>query len=392
MRVGRRLQRFRIAALALLFSTHGALAQTLTPEVRAKIFAPTADVRLAKRTVRLALTRTDSRGYYKCPYLTVFVNGKGPFTFLYDTGAAYTVVSSKIVRAASTPVMFDRHGQRDVVLLSRLLVGGVALASIWAIHDDGNPGIDGILGAPAFGTASVLFDLAARELRVSRSRIDLPGSFELPYESPFNVPTVPVNIGSRKVPILIDTGDDAYGLELRPEELGNAAVEHPLVAAASVLNGTNVQATKTTIMADPISLGPTRSDHAVVAVNADLPVGDLGYDVLRQFRFVIDPQAKVVRFQPRFAGSRFAVPPTLSAGFTLKFSGNGLVKGVSSGGEAQRQGLLPGDLLLSINGVPAKSLTPRVWDHLLARGGELSVRWMHSDRTRSGHWKVRPLN
>lgn len=379
------------AALLLCFSQHAA-GRDLTPEVRAKIFAPTEEVGLAAPTVRISLRATDQQGHYKCPYLRVFVNGKGPFTFLYDTGASYSVVSSKVVEAAATPIVFDRGGERDVVSLSTLTVGGVSLGGIWAIHADDNPGIDGILGAPAFGTANVLVDLRWRELLVSKSTIDLPGSFEVPYKSPFNVPTVPVAIGARSAQILIDTGDDAYGLELRPDELGDAALEHAPAAASSVLNGTRVQATSTTTLRDQIRLGPLHADHATIAVNADLPVGDFGYDVLSQFRFVIDPQRHVLRFQHRSGGSRFAIPPTLSAGFTLAFGGDGAITDVISGTGAARAGLRPGDRLLSVNGIPAGSLNPRAWDRLLESGRALQVRWIHSGTPRSGRWKVRAID
>lgn len=56
-------------------------------------------------------------------------------------------------------------------------------------------------------------------------------SFALPYDAPLNVPTVPVQIGGRTVPILLDTGDDAFGFEVRSSELGDAAL-HRTVAGS----------------------------------------------------------------------------------------------------------------------------------------------------------------
>ena len=59
----------------------------------------------------------DRNGFYECPYFQVYVNGKGPFTFLFDTGSSYTLVSDRVVEAARPAVAFDRGGERDVVRL-----------------------------------------------------------------------------------------------------------------------------------------------------------------------------------------------------------------------------------------------------------------------------------
>ncbi|HLO21577.1 MAG TPA: aspartyl protease family protein [Sphingomicrobium sp.] len=382
---------FRWVGATLLLSSSWLGARDLTPEVRARLLAPTATVQLGRAAVTIPMRGTDRQGYYKCPYFQVYVNKKGPFTFVFDTGASYTVVSSRVVAAANTPVAFDRNGDRDVVEISDLSVGGVQLKDLWAIHDDAF-GVDGVLGFRAFGKANLLFDLKARQLLVSHAAIRLPRSFELAFDAPHNIPRVPVRIGSRLVPILIDTGDDAYGLELRPDDLGDAATEHPPAAAGSVLNGAKVQSTQVTILRDPIGLGPTRADHAVIGVNADLPESDFGYDVLRQFRFVIDPPAQVVRFQPRFRGDLFVVPPTLSAGFTMQFDGSGRVKDVVSNSEADRAGLRLGDQIVAVAGIASKSLTPRSWDRLLVPSHDLDISWIHAGQPKSGRWKVRSVS
>jgi hypothetical protein len=278
-------------------------AQELSPDVKARLFAPTEQMRLASRIVRIPMRGTDHAGNAKCPYFRVYVNGQGPFTFLFDTGASYTLVSSKVVEAARLPIVVDRT-RRDVVRIDRLQVGGVTINDLWAIEDD-DFGVDGIIGFRTLGAVNLLFDFSRRELRVSQGRIPMGRSFVLPYESPFNVPTIPVRIGTRNVPILIDTGDDAYGLEVRSTELGDAAVERPPIPAGTVLNGAVKQATSLVTLRDPVVLGPVTARSATIAVNDDLPVGDFGFDALRQFRFQIDPKRRLIEFEPLFRGSAF---------------------------------------------------------------------------------------
>ena len=311
------------------------------------------------------------------PTFQVFVNGHGPFTFLFDTGAAYTLVSSKVVAAARLPVVFDRNGHRDVVAVNAIRIGGATLGDIWAIHDD-DFGVDGIIGFRAFGKLNVLFDFPGRQLKVARLPIALANSFELPYLTPMNVPTVPIQIGARAVRVLIDTGDDAYGLEMRSEELAGSAFVHPPIAAENVLNGATEQPTRITTLADRLTLGPVHADAAVVAINDGLPVGDLGYEVLRQFRFEFEPGRQVVVFQSLFQGDSFLVPASRSPGFVIRFDGSGRVSRVLPGSAAERAGMLAEDEILTVDGQPPQTQNPRTWDALLESGATLAVRWRHA--------------
>ncbi|HYX46347.1 MAG TPA: hypothetical protein VE820_05955 [Sphingomicrobium sp.] len=167
-----------------------------------------------------------------------------------------------------------------------------------------------MIGFPTLGNAIVVVDVARRQMLLSREPIAMRHAFTLPYSAPggIDMPAIPVGIGGRTIPILIDTGDDAYGLELRSSEFGNAAVEHPPIAAVMVMNGSRPQKTSTTTLVDPVTLGPTEARSPVVALNDDLPIGDLGYDVLRQFRVEIDPIRHRVTLQPLFRGKLFSVP------------------------------------------------------------------------------------
>jgi predicted aspartyl protease len=371
-----------LLAIAGLMLAVGAAARDLTPEVREHVFRATETVLLQGATVRVPMQGTDRRGYYRCPYFQVFVNGHGPFTFLYDTGSSYTMVSRRVAAAARTPVVFDRAGHRDVVQLAEVRLGAVTLKDIWAIQDD-TFDVDGILGFPAFGSMNVQIDLAARRLTLNRDHMTLAGGVELPYAAPQNVPTVPVVIGGRAVQLLIDTGDDAYALELKADELGSAAVEHPPLAAMGVRNGSDIQSTRLTTLVDPVRLGALHAERAVAVVNDDLPVGDLGYAVLRQFSVLIDPGHKTVTFKPLFAGDRFTVDGPSTPGFEMSFDGSGKVSGVVPESEAAHAGMESGDDLVEVDGHAARSLSPRSWDRLMENKRPLHVRWMHAGKERS---------
>jgi hypothetical protein len=385
------MKRVFLFILILLGVAPVAEARELTPQVRAMIFSPTNNVRLARNIVTIPLNGTDHSGSYKCPYMQVYVNGRGPFTFLFDTGASYTTVSSRVVEAARTPIMFDREApDRDVVRLSNVRIGGVTLENLWALQDDSFD-VDGVFGFQAFGLSNLLFDLAGRELSVSMSPFELPDGFELAYDMPFDVPLIPLQLGDRSVPTLIDTGDDAFGLEMRRDELADARLAHPPIAAGHVLNGANVQSTSITTLTERVSLGPVHADSAVVGVNDSLPVGDIGYDVLRQFRVAFDPRRRVVAFQPLFENGRFEIRGGRSPGFGLAFDGTGRITRITSESAADRAGMAAGDAILSVDGQPIGRYDRRSWDTRLESGAPLAVRWTRGGEPREAVFPVEEL-
>ena len=206
-----------------------------------------------------------------------------------------------------------------------------------------------------------------------------------------------MQIGTRTAQVLIDTGDDAYGLEMRSEELAGVSFAHPPIAAESVLNGASEQPTRITTLADRLKLGPVHADAAVVAINDGLPVGDLGYDVLRQFRFEFEPKRKVVVFQPLFQGDSFLVPASLSPGFVMRFdgSGKGQPRDTRFCGREGRHGRRrrdPGDRRRTAPG----PTNPRSWDARLESRAPLTVRWRtghtaRSERCRSTNFGSRAM-
>jgi len=373
--------------LAALWS-NACAAPELTPEQRGRVFGPPTSVSMNKPVARVPLEGSDRRGYYKCTYLHVSINGHGPFTFLFDTGASYTSISSEVIRAAKLPLELDRGGYHDLLRIAILKIGQVEIHDLTAVRDDDFE-VDGVLGFRSFGNMNLTFDLHERVLLVSEQPVPLPGGFELPYELNHNIPVVPVTIDTMHVPILIDTGDDAYAFELRSDDLKGAVFSHPPVVAYSVQNGPNRQATSFTTLESAVRLGSLAFEHAVVGINDDLTVSDFGVDFLKDFRFEIEPQRKVVTFQPLFAGSAPPIRGNLSLGFTSDPQGK--VTNVVPGFGAEGRGMRPGDRILSVGGRKPGGFTPREWDSLLAKRKPIPDRWGRAESERTDLFEVAGL-
>ncbi|HEY6842945.1 MAG TPA: aspartyl protease family protein [Thermoanaerobaculia bacterium] len=352
-------------------------APPLTPEQRALIHAAPREVVVPGGQSRIRFEGTDYHGYYKCPYVQVLVNGQGPFTFVFDTGASYTSLTTKVIDAAQVPLELDRGGYHDLVRVKSMTIGDVTLRDFVAVRDN-DFDVDGVLGFRTFGDRNITFDLQQRELTVSVEPFALPSAFEVPYDfSGFNVPLIPVLVGDTKVTMLIDTGDDAYAFEMRSADLKGAKFEHAPVAAGTAQNGAQSQPTSVTTLASTVQFGPFTYRRPVVAINDDLPVSDFGYEFLRHFRFEFVPARGVVVFQPLFSGPPPPIRGERSPGFSVRLD-SGEVKHVFAKSKAGRRGMQAGDKIASVDGHPIASFTHRTWDELIAGRNSIVVRWVHA--------------
>ncbi len=262
---------------------------------------------------RIPLTGTDWFGHYRSPYVTVFVNGRGPFTFLFDTGASVTIFSTKVVRAAGVQIVSQVAGHHAIVRADEVRVAGISMRDYYAAIGDGDD-VDGILGFNAFGTSYLDFDFSTSTLIVSKSAVPLPNAFWLPYTLIARIPNVDLRIGSLTLPTLVDTGDDAYAWEATAANVKDLTFAHAPVPAATVVNGeTGVTQTNITTVNGVLNLGPMLSRQPAIGINDSLPVPDIGMPVIDQFNVEFDRADRRVAFQPRFQGNQFQVPGTAHA-------------------------------------------------------------------------------
>ena len=369
--------------LSLILACGVAIASPpLTPEQRTLIHAGPREVIVPNGTSRIRFEGTDYHGYYKCPYVQVSVNGHGPFTFVFDTGASYTTLTTKVIDAAEVPLELDRGGYHDLVRVKSMTIGDVTLRDFVDVRDN-DFDVDGILGFRAFGDRNITFDLDKRELTVSVEPLALPSAFEVPYDvSGYNVPLIPVFVGDAKVTMLIDTGDDAYPFDVRSADLKSAKFEHAPIAAAAAINGAQSQPTSVTTLANALRFGPLTYRRPVAAINDDLPVSDFGYAFLRHFRFEFVPARGIVFFQPLFSGAPPPIRGERSPGFSVRLD-SGAVRHVFAKSKAARRGMQAGDSIAAVDGKPIASFTHRTWDALIAERDSISVRWVHAGRMRT---------
>lgn len=342
--------------------------------------------------VTIPLQGTDWGGHYRSPYVRVFVNGRGPYTFLFDTGANVTIVSSKVVREASVPIVSHVPGHHAIAKAREIDAGGVRMRDYYVVVADGDD-LDGIFGFNSFGKNALTFDLKHRTLVVGSKPKPLASAFWMPYVLKARLPNIELSIGGRTLPTLIDTGDDAYAWEGTSTDLRGLLFDGTPVAAGVVYNGqTGATNTMITTVDGTLHMGPVSAHRPAVGINESLPLPDIGVDVIEQFVMEFDRVHHRVGFEPLFAGRTFSVPGEFTSGVGVSFlEPVRRVKGVIPGSAPARAGMRAGDAILSIDGRDARLMTYRQWNELERERKPIAFVWKQSGRTRSATFPIMEL-
>lgn len=346
-------------------------------------------VRLSADPTTILLQGTDWYGHYRSPYVKVFVNGRGPYTFLFDTGSSVTTISSQVAREASAHVISHVPGHHAIVKLGELRAGDISMRDYYAVIADGDD-VDGILGFNSFGKKYLTFDLGRRTLVVGSRPTLLRSAFWMPYRLSLHLPMIELAIDGRRLPTLIDSGDDAYAWEATSSDLRGLLFDSTPVESAIVYNGqTGATRTKITSIDGTLEMGNVYAARPAVAINESLPLPDIGVEVMQQFVMEFDRVHQRVGFEPLFVGREFLVPGERTCGLAISFRRPvRYVRDVLPAMAPARAGVEVGDTIARAGGKDARSLTFREWDEMLRHRAQITLTWSGGGASRSATFPV----
>lgn len=245
------------------------------------------------------------------PFAQVMVNGRGPFTFLVDTGTSTEViVTPGLARKLRLPVV-GRSYLADLSELRHEVVNAVGLDSITVGGETFFPrsalvhgalatagSYDGILGFAFFRDRLLTMDYPHRCMTVtSGSALHAEDDNVLPLKMQRNGPMVMVGFRGTTVPVVVDTGGS--GLNLPAQGLGRfefapdtaVAVQEDTQLGRTFLRGGEV--------GGRIVLGAHEFRNPFVTITRDVPFGSLGAAVLKDFVITFDQARGLVRFESK---------------------------------------------------------------------------------------------
>jgi hypothetical protein len=157
------------------------------------------------------------------PAVNVYVNGKGPYLFLIDTGgqgsarADLSLVRQLNLAPVGAKVSGDGSGKNnrtlDEVAFDQISIGGLKFRNVRALTRDYNrspklPAIAGILGYNLFANHLLTLDFQRKRVRIETGSLPPPdGKTILGYEAPYDTPIIDVTMGGFRLLADIDSGD-----------------------------------------------------------------------------------------------------------------------------------------------------------------------------------------
>jgi hypothetical protein len=179
----------------------------------------------------VAPTRRDRIGRVWAP---VYINGRGPFKLVLDTGASNSAVNARVAQELGIALSTDHQimlrgvtGSRQVptIPIKNLLVGDLELQSRrLPIVTDALGGAEGVLGTEGLMDKRILIDFGKDRIKISKSHYEraLPDFATVPFQIVGGLlMVVNARIGNVPVKAIIDTGGQAT--------LGNPALREALL-------------------------------------------------------------------------------------------------------------------------------------------------------------------
>jgi len=313
------------------------------------------------------------------PLLDIMLNGRGPYTFFMDTGAAHSVLDAGLAQQLELPIagsmqMGSPLGtgeiEVDLVSLSSVAAGNLvfenqqmALLDLAGMMPGGQMPL-GVLSYRLFAGHLLEFDYPHQKMRIYEGGLPAANGRDIfAFDTP--IPSIPVSLAGQVFDMHLDTGSPS-GFTL------------PLAAAASLplRSEPEVVGHGRTVDADFAVLGAKLDGSAVIAATAietptlrfidGAPVGNVGSEMLARFVVTIDPTHSRIRLAtPSPLGQDTDAPRRIVIGgerkrYGIRFFNIGgdplAIADVDAGATAAAAGLVKGDLITAINGQPVAHL------------------------------------
>jgi hypothetical protein len=306
-------------------------------------------------------------------FIEAKLDGKGPFRMLFDAGGASVLVPSTVAALGLSPRRAG--GEHDVALvpIERVDVGGVAFErQTFAVIDvapvmrrvEGLDDVAGIVGYDVVSRLPVRIDYEHSKLSLHRPRAFVPpaGAVRVPFVLNGRVPQVRARVDGVEGAFDVDTGSRA-SLTLAPafvernDLVRKYGSVRDVVAGAGAAGRTRAllaRAGRLSIASVDVEAPVTYLSKQAIGASADV-AGNIGYGVLRRFAVTLDYSRNALYLEK---GAAFAERDVHDrAGVWLERGERGFdVVDVVADGPARAAGIAAGDVIVAVDGKPAKSL------------------------------------
>jgi hypothetical protein len=314
-------------------------------------------------------------------YVQAMVNGRGPATFVFDTGATNIInqVAAKrfgITEKGALPTggFGDGLASTGLAKVKSVSLGGFTLLDqVFTTTDPGGwttiEGIDsdGLLGYEFAKRAPLTIDYEHGTMTFTKPAKFTPptGATAIPFTFQAHIPMVPAVIDGNAGELELDTGSRGALTLMKPFADAHGLVEKYHATILGTFGyGVGGPARGLLARGGSLVMGPVTVDAPVIEIAANQhgggsethTAGNIGGDILKRFTVTLDYQHQLLWLQPNAFAARREVFDR--SGLWIARAGDGAIEiaDVTAQSAAARAGLAIGDEILEVNGKPAKDI------------------------------------
>jgi aspartyl protease len=245
----------------------------------------------------------------------VRIDGKGPYRFALDTGAAgggrisRALVEQLGLKVVGQAISGDPSGKNrtavDIVEAGALTIGdatfhGVKLSvgELPAPPGQPEPEARGILGIGLFQDHLLTLDYPAQRVRIEKGELPpADGREVLGFENPFGIPQIRLKVGDLEVEADVDSGNTRGELVLPASYIGKVSLDGEPKVVGRGRTGFNEFEIKQAPLQGAVWIGSQSVERPLVDFVEIFPHGNLGAAFLRRFAVTIDQKNHRIRFR-----------------------------------------------------------------------------------------------
>ncbi len=224
------------------------------------------------------------------PVVEVTINNKGPYRFIFDTGAAVSVIDTSVAAELSL---------EGAPKIQELRIGNVVIRDLAVFVNPisqmlgGGDVPRGVLNASSFPGNLVTIDYPAKRIAFRKGALADPDHKQIFNYDPADLPSVPVKVAGREITVHLDTGAP-YTLALPTKYMKEIPLSHPAEQKGSAKTHAGLMPVFVATLEGDISIGdfklPQRELHFtdVVPFGSSEPKGQFGAEGLQSFVLILD--------------------------------------------------------------------------------------------------------
>jgi len=231
------------------------------------------------------------------PLVVVYLNGKGPYPFLLDTGAFMVEMNDDLQAELALPAM--SNAPSGVARLEALRVGEAVLHGLPVISFPRMPGLAGqnsprgVLGASLFLGCVLTLDYPAKNVLIRKGALPSADNHRVfQYDAEDVLPRIPIRIAGHDFRPHLDSGSPG-GVTLPVNSSSDLPLaEKPVQVGLARTPGGEFPVFSANLR-EPIHIGEytlqTREiTFSDIRPGPEPPVGNIGYEILREFVVALD--------------------------------------------------------------------------------------------------------